>query len=77
MATQLFRAAEAQIPGLDDQIASGDFGSLKEWLRANVHEVGSMHTCPDDLLMAVTGQPLNTRLYTDYLIDKYSKLYEL
>ena len=42
LAAQLFRAAQAQVPGLLDAIGQGDFAPLLAWLRQNVHGQGAM-----------------------------------
>jgi carboxypeptidase Taq len=49
----------------------------REWLRANVHEKGSLYASPDELLTAVSGKPLDPQIYVDYLKNKYSELYKL
>lgn len=36
-ATQLYQAAEKELPGLADDIAAGKFGRLKTWLNEKVH----------------------------------------
>ena len=58
-------------------IERGEFGPLREWLRARVHAVGSLHETPDELLVAVTGEPLNPRYFVEHLREKYAALYEL
>ena len=42
---------------LKAQISTGDFKTLREWLRAKIHAVGSVHASPDELLMSITGEP--------------------
>ena len=59
------------------QIARGDFGTLREWLRRKVHSVGSVHASPDELLTSICGEPVSPRPFLDYLRAKYSELYEL
>ena len=36
-ATQIFREAEAQLPGLADDISAGEFARLKGWLNEKIH----------------------------------------
>ena len=55
----------------------GEFQPLREWLRTNVHETGSLYASPDELLMAVTGKPLDPTIYITYLQKKYTELYNL
>ena len=77
MAAQLFEQAETEIPDLKVKISQGEFKPLREWLREKIHKVGSKHNSLDELLMEVTGKPLDPYIYTNYLKKKYYKLYEI
>ena len=77
MAAQIFAAAEAALPDLQNQIRRGEFVPLREWLRTEIHEVGSTYVSPDDLLRAVTGDGIDPAPFMDYLTAKYGKLYGL
>jgi len=76
-AVQIFQAAHAEIPDLDKSISEGKFQELRDWLRNKIHQVGSLHPTADDLLVAVTGKPLDPQTFLQYLHKKYSKLYQL
>ena len=76
-AVQIYDAAAAALPGLGAQVAAGEFKPLREWLRAQVHEVGSLHPTADELLVAVTGKPLDPAVFMRYLSSKYKALYKL
>ncbi len=76
-ATQIYETAAAQIPNLDDNIRAGDFKPLREWLRVNVHELGSLYETADELLVKVTGKPLDPRIFVAYLKSKYTSIYGL
>lgn len=76
ISVQLFEAARAAHPQLEDQIRTGDFTDLLGWLRSNVHRHGSVHE-PNDLLQLATGSKLDARPYIDYLTSKFSALYGL
>lgn len=76
-AVQIFQAAQAALPDLDAEIAAGNFGTLRAWLREKIHEVGSLYPTADELLVAVTGKPLEPEVFLTYLKQKYSKLYKL
>ena len=69
-AAQLFRAARASDPALPDCLAQGDFAPLRTWLRANVHEVGSLLDT-DALLTRATGAPLGTDAFRAHLEARY------
>jgi Zn-dependent M32 family carboxypeptidase len=36
-ACQIFKAAEAELPGLADDIAAGRFDGLRKWLNEKIH----------------------------------------
>ncbi|KDD74470.1 carboxypeptidase Taq (M32) metallopeptidase [Helicosporidium sp. ATCC 50920] len=76
MAVQIFQTAHEELPGLDESIAAGEFGKLREWLRVKVHDHGRFFPSADLLLQDVTGQPLNPDIYLDHLESKYSELYK-
>ena len=57
-AAQLMGAAERAIPGLDRQMATGQFGELLGWLRRNVHAAGRMQES-EPLVEQVTGEPVS------------------
>ena len=73
---QLWAAARVALPELDAQLARGDCGALREWLRENVHRHGRLID-PPDLLHRVTGQQLDPQPQLDYLREKYTELYGL
>ena len=79
MAVQIFNAAQADLGDavLKGQIARGEFGPLREWLRDRVHSVGSIHASPDELLTAIAGEPVSPRPFLEYLTAKYEELYQL
>ena len=69
-AGQLLEALRGVEPGIEDQIARGNFSRLLAWLRENIHERGStvdMQT----LLKDVTGQPLTLEPYLAHLERRY------
>lgn len=76
-AAQIFAAAEGAIPGLSSRIAAGDFAPLREWLRSEIHDVGSVHAAPDALLEAATGAALSVGPYLAHLKKRYTALYGL
>lgn len=76
MAAQLFSYVNTKaIPDFEERMASDDFSTIQEWMRHEIHEVGSLYPSLDDLLMKVTGEPLNPTYFVEYLNDKYTKVY--
>jgi carboxypeptidase Taq len=76
LAAQLYAAAEAEIDGLDERIAAGEFGTLHEWLAENVHEHGCRYRT-DELIERATGEPLTAEYFLEYAERKFGELYDL
>jgi carboxypeptidase Taq len=75
-AAQFFAAASAQIEGLSDKIARGEFTELLQWLRTHIHSHGKQYTARE-LCERITGEPLSFRYFMAYARKKYSSLYAL
>ena len=54
----------------------GDIATIREFLRENIHQYGKLKTSRQ-ILKDVTGEEFNPQYYVDYLIEKYSKVYEI
>ncbi|HEY4690509.1 MAG TPA: carboxypeptidase M32 [Anaerolineae bacterium] len=76
ISVQLWDKALADTPDIPAQIARGEFGALREWLRANVHRYGRKYM-PDELVRRVTGESIQSRSYMRYLRTKYGEIYGL
>lgn len=74
-AAQWHAHMKKEIPDLDALVAAGDFAPIREWLRARIHRVGSLHASADELCEAVTGSKLDPSVYVEYLQAKYARLY--
>lgn len=74
---QLYDKALKTVPGLETEMAKGNFKPLKDWYQANVWSKGSMYATIDGLLKAVTGKPLDPSVYENYLVEKFTALYQL
>ncbi len=61
---------------VDAAVSAGDFGPINRWLEERIWKYGSMID-PKPLLEACVGGPFDPTCYTDYLTDKFTKLYEL
>jgi carboxypeptidase Taq len=75
-AAELWHAARAQLPGLEEGFARGEFAPLKSWLNEKVHRPGR-HYRSDELCRRVTGHGLRHEPLIGYLRDKYAPLYQL
>jgi carboxypeptidase Taq len=70
-AAQLMRRAMAENPGLDGQLAEGDYKPLLRWLREKIHRHGSRHT-PQELIRLATGKPTGIGDHVEYLRAKFA-----
>ena len=73
-AAQLFAQAQAELGGLDQGFAQGDYSALLAWLRAKVHREGQRRR-PADLIEHITGSKPDHRPLIAALTKKYSELY--
>jgi carboxypeptidase Taq len=58
------------------EIAKGEFGTLRTWLRDNLYRHGSKFG-PNDLIERATGAVMQMKPYLNYLHEKYGALYRL
>jgi carboxypeptidase Taq len=75
-AAQMLTRLRQDLPALDTQIASGEFGELLGWLRDRVHQWGASYE-PDELIERITGAPLDPKHFVDYVTEKYRAIYQL
>jgi carboxypeptidase Taq len=73
---QLTEAIRRDVPGLDAQLAAGQFGPLLAWLRERVHRHGRKFT-PDELTERATGAPVQAGPWIAYVRQKFGALYGL
>lgn len=75
IAAQLWYAAHAALPGLEEDFAAGNFRRLLGWLRANIH-VRGRRLETEELVRTVTGEGISPRHLVRYLGERYLPLYE-
>ena len=73
-AAQFFATARQEIPDLDGEIAAGHLSVLREWQKSKIHQYGALYD-PKDLIVRVTGKPLDYHYFTDAIKAKYSRIY--
>jgi len=73
---QIWRAMEKTIPNTDELIAKGEFAPMLGWLQENVYQKGRSMP-PKDLVMQVTGKPMDAADYIEGLTAKYVEVYNL
>jgi len=76
IAGQLWQGVHADLPDLDAQLASGELGELRDWLRQHVHRYGSKFPTTE-LLERVIGAPIAVAPFVDYLKAKLSAVYDV
>ena len=59
-----------ELPGIEAEIAAGQFGGLFAWLRERVHAMGASLGLPQ-LVEHATGRPLSATPFLRYLERKY------
>lgn len=70
MSVQIWEAARAALPDLDERFEQGDFSTLSGWLREHLYSLGRKLT-PKETLRRVAGAPLDPEPYLRYLRAKY------
>lgn len=75
-AAAFFHKAEAEIEGLDDDLANGDVTRLLAWLEENIYSQGHLYSAKE-LARRVLGEPISAKPFVDYLSDKYADMYGL
>jgi len=74
VAGQLWDRVCRDIPDLDDKLAAGELGDLREWLREHIHRHGSKFSTTE-LLHRVVGGPIAVGPFVSYLKRKLSDVY--
>ena len=74
-AAQFFARAEAELGGLEERFAAGDFAPLLTWLREKIHSQGH-RLWARPLVKEVTGEELTPLYLVRYLQQKFGALYD-
>lgn len=69
IAGQLWERITAELPDLEEHLATGDFAPLRAWLGEHVHHHGRRYL-PAELLERTVGGPLDPEPYLRYLEGK-------
>jgi carboxypeptidase Taq len=68
-AAQLFAQASKENPHLNQHLLTGQYGSLLEWLRENVHQHGQRYN-PQELMRLATGSGTSEEAFLKHLEQK-------
>ncbi len=75
-ASQLYAAASASIPKLEEGFCAGEFGRLLAWLRMHVHTYGGLKDSAE-IVRDATGRAPDPKYFLEYIERKYTELYQL
>ena len=70
------RPAKKDLVNLEDEIGSGNFSPLLQWLTNNIYSQG-MRYYAHDLVKKITGKALSSKYLLSNLTNKYVNLYNL
>ncbi len=73
-AAQLFTQLQKNISSVSMDISKGNFARILSWLHTHIHQYGRLLTA-DDLIRKTCGTGLNSRVFINYLKDKYGAIY--
>jgi carboxypeptidase Taq len=76
LAAQLWGAARADLPSLDDDLRAAEYSDLRAWLLDRIHRHGRRLT-PGELIERAVGGPLDPGPMLEQLETKYRALYGL
>lgn len=71
---QILSQIEKDIPDWKSQIANGKFNNVKKWLIENIYSYGNLYD-PSELIKKISGEEIKIKPYSNYLNEKYSRLY--
>jgi carboxypeptidase Taq len=74
-AAQLYEAMEKEFD-VSSAVSNGEIDKVTGWLERNVHRFGASKSMKE-IVEEVSGKEFDPKIYTKYLIDKYSRLYRL
>lgn len=74
-AAQMKAVMEKEIGSVDELVEKGEIQQVTAWLGEHVHTPGCLYT-PGELFERSCGK-FDAKYYTDYLTEKFSKLYNL
>jgi len=75
-AAQFFAHANKTDPQLGEKMEKGNTSDLLQWLRQRIHGYGRILNS-EGICKIATGETLNVQYFLDYLLDKYSRIYEI
>jgi len=74
--SQIYKKLVEINTNLEFEIEQGNFQSILNWLRENIHKFGRLFTA-DEIIKNACEEGLNSSIFVKYLKDKYYKLYDI
>ena len=74
--SQIYKKISETNVNLQNEIKQGNFENMLIWLRENIHKYGRLYTA-DQIIKNACGEGLNSKIYVDYLKDKYYNIYDV
>ncbi|MBD3196726.1 MAG: carboxypeptidase M32 [Candidatus Lokiarchaeota archaeon] len=71
---QIYEDALEKHPNLPEQYSKGEFSTILEYLRENVHQYGRIYQ-PRELIQKISGKELDAKYFVKYLKDKFYPIY--
>ncbi|MBD0277264.1 MAG: carboxypeptidase M32 [Flavisolibacter sp.] len=75
-AAQFYAKAQSDVPELEVEISRGNLQLLLQWLRSEIHAQGRYYTS-EELCEKVTAKTLDVSFFLDYILEKYTGIYNL
>lgn len=74
-AAQFYEAMNKDID-VNAELEKGNFAAIKAWLKEHIHQYGGLYNSKE-MMLKVTGKEFDANIFCDYLINKYTKLFNL
>jgi len=73
---QIYNQIKKENHNMENEIENGDYQNILSWLGENIHQYGRLMTA-DETIKKCCGEGLNSKVYIDYLKEKYYNLYRV
>jgi carboxypeptidase Taq len=74
--SQLFNQLKKEQNKVEDEIRNGDFSHIIQWLNSNVYRYGRIFNS-ENLIKKTCGEGLNSKVFIEYIRDKYFGIYDV
>lgn len=75
-ASQLFKKLSQEKHNIYADIEQGNFNPILKWLKENIYRYGRLMTA-EEIINKTCGEGLNSKVFIEYLKEKYFPLYEI